>query len=220
MLTVFHKNYWAVSMEPQSTTILVETSLAEYWSGNPKAIEKLFSASQRRLLAIARRMSADFPRLAASIETDDLTQMASLRMLRALDDEKVVGRVLKAADFFRLATCQMRRELIDLCRKYGHTAEPFRGKRGNDSGIGGAEPSDNRHVSYPSLEVWERFHKASGQLPSPQKETFEYIYYQELSYADAADLLPETPSERTVRRWFRTALQMIQDHCGGELPAI
>ena len=107
MLTVFHKNYWAVSMEPQSTTILVETSLAEYWSGNPKAIEKLFSASQRRLLAIARRMSADFPRLAASIETDDLTQMASLRMLRALDDEKVVGRVLKAADFFRLATCQM-----------------------------------------------------------------------------------------------------------------
>ena len=57
-----------------------------------------------------------------------------------------------------------------------------------------------------------------GQLPDEEREVFDLIFYQELSQADAAELLDV--SVRTVKRRWRSAKLLLHDVMDGELPGI
>ena len=203
----------------ESTTILVERCLADLRAGKSDAVERLFEGSMRRLTVLSRQMFNGFPSLQQKVEADDILQDSIPRLLRAINDEKVAERATTAKEFLGLAACQMRRVLLDLCRKYSDkpAAVGYAGD-GSTANVGNPDPQDPWNSTVSNMEIWSRFHEAVEQLPDQQKSAFEFIYYHELSYAEAAQLFPETPSEKTVRRWFRAAIERIEELVGEELP--
>src|SRR5271169_3282825 len=83
-------------------------------SGDRSARDELLGHASERLTRLTRKMLRDFPGVKRWEQTDDVLQNAALRLCRAL------GEVQPAtvADFFRLAAAQIRRELLDLARRY------------------------------------------------------------------------------------------------------
>ena len=67
-----------------------------------------------RLQTLAHVMLRDYPRVKRWEETADVLQNALIRLHRAL--QTVIPP--SPRDFFRLATLQIRRELVDLARHY------------------------------------------------------------------------------------------------------
>jgi DNA-directed RNA polymerase specialized sigma24 family protein len=96
-------------------TALVQSALDRFNAGDPQARNDLFARAAQRLQRIARRMlHGSFERVAALEQTGDVTQEASLRLLKALADVKIVT----PPEFFRLSSAVMRRVLIDLARHH------------------------------------------------------------------------------------------------------
>jgi RNA polymerase sigma factor (sigma-70 family) len=125
-------------------------------------------------------------------------------------------------DFLRLASLNIRRELLDLVKHYY-------GPRGLGANYQSDQGTNDAHDTTPAqgmaadlahepsrLAQWTDFHDKVGQLPEDQREVFELLWYQGLSQAEAAALLEVTP--RTVqRRWQEARLQLF-DAMHGELP--
>ena len=80
--------------------------------GNIAARDELIVYSGERLKRLSYKMLQDFPRLQRWMDADDVCQGAVLRLMQAL--RSVTPATLP--DFFRLATRQIRRELLDLTR--------------------------------------------------------------------------------------------------------
>jgi RNA polymerase sigma-70 factor (ECF subfamily) len=86
-------------------------------AGDPAARNELLVRASARLTRLTRMMLLDFPVVHRWEETDDVLQNAVLRLSRALGEVPLPT----AADFLRLATVQIRRELLDLARRYSGT---------------------------------------------------------------------------------------------------
>src|SRR4051794_9362283 len=82
--------------------------------GDPAARDELLRATCGRLERLARKMLRRFPGVHRWAETGDVLQSALLRLLRALEQV----RPASTRDFFGLAAEQMRRELLDLSRRF------------------------------------------------------------------------------------------------------
>ena len=96
-------------------TVRVQLALDLYNRGDPDACNLLFAQAGQRLQQIARRMLyGGFARLAGELQTADVTQEASLRLLKALGDVKIQT----PGEFFRFSAAMMRRVLIDLTRHH------------------------------------------------------------------------------------------------------
>jgi len=149
-----------------------------------------------------------FPNVGRWAEVDDVFQGAVMRLLRGLEKLPIES----TKDFFRLASQQIRRELLDLARHYASAKGPqalLEASLGDQQesetiGIeqfaGGEEPAD--------LEQWSAFHAAVEDLPADEREAFSLIFYHGWKQADVASLL--RVSERTVRRWFESASAKLQ----------
>src|SRR5262249_61897646 len=101
-------------------------------------------------------------------------------------------RVICPADtraFSRLASVQIRRELLDLARR--HAGRPTAGPEAVEAAL------DERPAPE-ELELWCRFHQAVEALPADERETFSLVFYHAWTQARAAELLGA--SERTGRR--------------------
>ena len=139
-------------------------------------------------------------------ETGDVLQSALVRLLGALRDVKPQT----PRDFLALATLQIRRELVDLARKYygpeGIGANQDSVVAAQDSEGGAAEQTDRSDLSHEpsSLAQWTELHQQIDALPNDEREIVGLLFYQGLSQADAADIL--NVSVRTVQRRWHTAL--------------
>ncbi len=103
-------------------------------------------------------------------------------------------------DFYGLAATQIRRELIDLARRFNgvHNAAAH-----HESGI----QIDGRALdnsSPGSLNEWTQFHEAVEKLPAEEREVVSLIYYHKWTQAQVADLFQV--HVKTVRRWWQAAL--------------
>src|SRR5262249_46950605 len=98
----------------QHNSLYLQGCLDRLRAGEEGARNELLQAASERLDQLARVMLNDFPRLRRWEQTDDVLQNALLRLCRALGDV-LPGT---ARDFYRLASMQIRRELIDLVRHY------------------------------------------------------------------------------------------------------
>jgi RNA polymerase sigma factor (sigma-70 family) len=188
--------------------------------GDPSAREALLVCAGDRLLRIARRMLQSFPGVGRWEQSEDVTQNALLRLDRAL-------RALTPdtpRDFFRLAAAQVRRELIDLARKYdgpeglgAHHSTKVRDP-GGDGGARngrGRDPSQTTHDPH-RLASWTEFHRRIEALGEDDRELFDLIWYQGLTQSQAAEVLGV--SERTVcRRWIAARLK-LDEALGGQTP--
>jgi len=179
------------------------------------AREALIALVAERMKALAGRMLARSPQVRRWTETDDILQGALLRLLRAL------GAVTPhdAQHFVRLAALQVRRELIDLTRRFGNP-ESFAvnhdtnaladGRQWTDQAIGERAEEPDR------IGEWSRFHETVGALPESERDLFGMVWYLGLSQPEIAVILGCSP--RTVRRRWEEAKRLFVTAFRGGLP--
>jgi RNA polymerase sigma-70 factor (ECF subfamily) len=176
-------------------------------SGDAAAQDELLRRIGDRLERLARKMIKGFPQVRRWTETLDVVQNATLRLLRAL--EQVRPDSTRA--FFGLAAEQIRRELLDLARH-------FRGPHGVGANHasqvllaeGNAVPEPVAPADPPDeLDRWCAFHEAVEKLPVDEREVLGLVFYHGWTQAQVAELFQV--SERTVRRWWESAMVRLHD---------
>jgi RNA polymerase sigma factor (sigma-70 family) len=186
-------------------------------SGDKSARDELLVHASDRLTRLTRKMLRDFPGVHRWEQTDDVLQNAALRLCRALGEVQPTT----AADFFRLAAAQIRRELLDLARRYSgayglgaHHASVAGANQASAVGTG-LNPTDTTHDP-DRLAAWTDFHHEVESLPAEERETFDLLFYQGLSQAEAAAVLDV--SERTIKRRWQTARLRLVQTLGEKMP--
>ena len=200
-----------------------QTTIIQGWidrlrQGDDCAGAALLDCATARLARLARKMLKGYPGVGRWEQTDDVLQNALIRLDRAL---KTVAPPT-ARDFFRLAAAQIRRELIDLARRYSgpeglgaHHSTCAGSDSPDGSRAGAREPSDTTHEPG-RLAAWTEFHRRIEGLPEEDREVFDLLWYQGLTQAEAATVLGV--AERTVnRRWIAARLRLNQA-LAGRLP--
>jgi RNA polymerase sigma factor (sigma-70 family) len=202
-----------------------ETSTVQGWidrlrEGDLAARDQLLQQASQRLERLTRKMLRDYPGVQRWEQTDDVLQNALVRLCRSLGE--IAPETTR--DFFRLAAAQIRRELIDLARKY---RGPFGLGTNYASQAGFVSRQEEGSPSLEAAEVtndpsrlaeWTAFHQAVEQMPAELRDVFDLVYYQGLEQAEAAVLL--RISERTLKRRWQMARLALHDQLGGRLPGI
>ncbi len=202
--------------EPRS--ISLQRCLDRLHGGEENARQELLNSACERLTQITRTMLRDYPRLKRWEQTDDVLQNALLRLMRAL--QTITPASLR--DFYRLASLQIRRELIDLVRHHfgpegrgAHHATNRMDKEASASAPALYEKADS--ADEPSrLAAWAEFHEQVERLPDDEREVFELVWYQGVGHTEAAELLGV--SAKTVKRRWQAACLQLHDALHGELP--
>jgi len=185
------------------TTVL----LNRHRNGDPFARSELIVHAQERFLRLSRQMLRTFPNVKRWEGTDDVSQNALIRLLRAL------ARVTPQSSlhFWNLAALEIRRELLDMADHHlgpqgegaKHHTDP-KGRAADDQG--GLLHASQDNTSEPcSLADWTRFHEQVQALPDEEREVFNLIWYAELTQQQAAEQLHI--SLRTLkRRWLKARI--------------
>ena len=185
-------------------------------AGDLSARGQLIQCSCDRLRLLTRKMLRRYPRVRRWEETDDVLQNVTMRLHRALDTIAPDS----VRDFLRLASLNIRRELLDLVKHYY-----------GPLGIGNREvseqtrtPDTTSEIEQPEdlsndpsrLTAWSEFHEKVGALPEEERAVFDLLWYQGLSQMEAAKVLGI--SERTLQRRWQEARTRLYESLGGELP--
>jgi RNA polymerase sigma factor (sigma-70 family) len=182
------------------------------------ARQAVLQNSQERLRLLTRRMLRDYPGVRRWEETDDVLQNVLIRLDRMLQDIPVSS----VKDYLRLASTQIRRELIDLARhyqgpagigaNYATPAPQGAGEPERRPPEGEADSSGNPE----KLARWSELHRQVAALPDEECEVFDLLWYQGLTQKEAAALL--CVSLNTVKRRWQSARLNLVKSLGGELP--
>jgi RNA polymerase sigma factor (sigma-70 family) len=206
--------------DPSTRSVLIQGWIDRLRAGDETARAELLRCSCDRLAELTRRMLRRYERIRRWEQTDDVVQNVAMRLYRTL--ESVTPE--NTRDFFRLASLNIRRELLDLAKHYYgphgqgtlHTS-----KRGGSDGEGqppGESDPPDLTQDPDRLDAWSEFHRQVDALPDDLREAFDLIWYQELPRAEAADLLGV--SERTLMRRWQEARIALFDALDGRLPPI
>jgi RNA polymerase sigma factor (sigma-70 family) len=206
------------SMKTDERTTVIQSWIDRLCAGDDSARDALLGCACDRLTLLARSMLRGFPGVHRWEQTDDVLQNSLVRLDRALRSIELTT----AQDFFRLATTQIRRELIDMARRYSGP-EGMGTNQESWAHVADADKSDDLvHdasdlTHEPSrLAIWTEFHRQVAGLPDEDREVFDLLWYQGLTHAEAAAVLGV--SERTVsRRWIELRLK-LNKLLGGHLP--
>jgi RNA polymerase sigma-70 factor (ECF subfamily) len=184
--------------------------------GDDSACDELINDSAARVTALTRRMFQDYHRLGRWEQTDDICQNASVRLWNALK----ATRPATAAEFYRLAALQIRRELIDQVRRYfgpeglgAHHISNAAGASSDSSPPAGYDTPQST-LDPASLARWAEFHERVADLPDEERAVFDLVWYQGLPQAEAAEVLGI--SERTLKRRWLAARLFLGRVLGGE----
>jgi RNA polymerase sigma-70 factor (ECF subfamily) len=204
-----------------STTIQIQGCIDRLRQGDGAAREELIGLACERMERLTRKMLRDYPRVHRWEQTQDVLQNASMRLYRSLEHvtpESVV-------DFFKLASLNIRRELLDLVKHYygprgmgkNHATV---GNRPDSDGSGPPSPLEKPDVSgEPAhLAQWGEFHEHVEKLPDEEREVVDLLFYQGLTQEEAAAILKV--SDRTVKRRWQAARLKLHEALQGGLPGI
>ena len=199
--------------ETVNRTLQLQQFIQRLNEGDEFARGELLSMASDRLLRITRRILHDFPGVARWEQTDDVFQRAAMRLYQAMADVKIQD----VQHFFRLASLQIRRELIDLARHYqgplGIGAKHGTQQPVKDMEAEGRSPAalDPAEMTYDPGQImqWRDFHQRVEQLPQELRDVFDLLWYHELSQDEAAEIL--NVNVRTVRRRWRAARLALHD---------
>jgi RNA polymerase sigma-70 factor (ECF subfamily) len=177
-------------------------------AGDRSARDELLGHASERLRRLTRKMLQSYPRVKRWELTDDVLQNALLRLWTAL--QQVTP--LSVREFVGLASLQIRRELIDLAHRY---YGPEGVGTHHSSHIDTPEPGDSTQEPG-RLAVWTEFHQRVESLPEEEREAFDCLWYQGLTYREAATLLGI--SESTMKRRWVAARRRLHALLKGWLP--
>ena len=120
-------------------------------------------------------------------------------------------------DYFRLAACLIRRELIDLSRHhFGHptsvrSAETDLSSTRESAKIGGGQPVGNDDSFNPQkLSQWTEFHEYVETLSDEDRSLFDLLWYQGLTMGETSELL-SVPLRTLGRRWKMVRVRLYRD---------
>jgi len=192
----------------EATTTELNDLIRRMNAGDPAVRDQLMERAYTRLQRLARKMLRDFNRVGRWADADDVLQESMVRLLRALSDVPLTS----AAEFFRLAATQIRRELLDLIKHF-YGPEGMGAKHASDVPAVGSDGANPRHEKITStldpakLAAWSEFHEKVDGLPDVERRVFDLLWYQGFSQAEAALVL--NVSESTVkRRWVEAKAQL------------
>jgi RNA polymerase sigma factor (sigma-70 family) len=201
-----------VMLVTESTTLGVQLRLDRLRKGDPKAREELIQVTWRRLRAIAGSKMRGLGIDQSLGDSSDLLQETQLRLWQTLQSMTPES----PRHFLNLAASIMRQELIDLLRRADvrrhRSLSPD--SQGDDTGqVHGELTALGTNTGDPArMALWSEFHERVEKLPPELKEVFSLIWYQDLSKADAAEVMGV--SVRTVYRYWIEAM----DRLNGVLP--
>jgi RNA polymerase sigma-70 factor (ECF subfamily) len=190
-------------MSEERTTIVVQRyleQLAEDSASEP-IIRALLERAVRRLhLLCATLLYRSYPRLTQpplNLQADELLSAVTERLLKAMRAARPAG----VRQFFALANQHMRWELNDLARrldKQPHAVELREGLvPAPDSGGSGLTPGGRRML------------EAIGELPEDEREAFDLVRIQGMTYAETAEVLGV--SAVTVKRRLHRGLLILTE---------
>jgi RNA polymerase sigma-70 factor (ECF subfamily) len=193
-------------MAADSTTQL-QGLIDQMVAGDVAARNELIGRAYRRLHGLAHKMLDGFTRLRPFEDTDDVLHDCLPRLTRAL--ETVPPK--SVAEFFRLASRQMRWELLDLVQRYcppGFDSKciPEPGSEDAEAKAFAAPASTYNPVV---LAQWSEFHNAVETLPEMPRKVFELLWYHEMTYDEAAAVL-EIGKSTVRRQWLEAKLRLGQ----------
>lgn len=200
-------------------TVAIERCIVQMQAGDTSVRGELINYAYDRLLRMTRKMKNQFERVGRWEQTEDILQNASLRLYEALHQVEITDM----RHFFRLAALQIRRELIDMCRRYhgphGLGANHFTQRR-PAAAEASRQPQlyDRAEVSQDPrrMQEWADFHVAVQELPQREREVVDLLWYHEMNQEEAAKLLDVSP--RHVKRLWRSAKLLLHQRLHGEIP--
>lgn len=179
--------------------------VVELAKNNPdEAMRELLQQSSLKLKNLTRKMFHKFSGLRRWEQTDDIFQNAMMRLNKALHEVKVES----PRHFYNLAALQIRRELLDMARKYRGEGN-FAANHHTDSHFardGGGMVNQQAEANQ-EMDKWEQFHLLVEKLPVEERETVNLIWYQELSQEETAKIL--NTSVRTIKRRWQAAREKL-----------
>ena len=198
-------------------TPYMEKLLRGVRAGDAAARNELIRAVSSRLEVLTERMLRKFPNVGRWAEAGDVYQGSAMRLLKSLE-------TMAPADtraFLNLAAVHVRRELLDLARR-------FYGPEGigaNHDSLGANLTGFPRGLEWlaivpgaDDLESWTAFHEVVGALPPNEREVFNMAFYHGWKQTQMAELFGV--DERTIRRRWRAACLMVNEKLGHQLPEL
>jgi RNA polymerase sigma-70 factor (ECF subfamily) len=203
---------------PGESSTPFSTCLERLRLGDAAAREELVARAQEQLRKLTHQRLNRWPSLQRWVETDDVLQGALIRLHRALEAVKPES----SQHFVRLAACQIRRELVDLGRKFfgpeglaaRHATPPLHSP-GENTPVSPLDVPQNTNDPF-SLSAWTELHNQVEQLPDDERETFEQLWYLGLSQTEAAEALG-VDRTTVIRRWHRARRRLLHS-LQGNLP--
>jgi RNA polymerase sigma-70 factor (ECF subfamily) len=199
-----------------STTTQLQNLLHRLSAGDTGARDELITKAYDRLRRLTAKMLRSFPVVQNQDSVGDVLHEVFPRLRRAL--ETVTPAT--PADFFRLAALQVRRELIDLARRYRRQpgreclAVPGASDSSSNPSPAGADPGNSTYDPS-SLEMWREFHEHAEALPEEQRAVFDLLFYHELTQEEAAAML-QVSVPTIKRRWTAARLKLGERLHGAE----
>jgi RNA polymerase sigma factor (sigma-70 family) len=193
-------------MPEENTTAIMQRYLAEL-TGEGAADPVVRALLDRAFLRLQRLCATllhhDYPRLTnppLNLQTDELLSAVSERLIKALRE----ARPGSVREFFALAGQHMRWELKDLARRLDKRpatldlcAEQFPAPASSGSGL---SPDGHRML------------EAIDNLPEDEREAFDLVRIQGLTYTEAAELIGVVP--KTVQRRLDRGLRLLTERLG------
>lgn len=188
-------------MEELRTTTVIQCYLNELADGAPgeDVIRPLMDRSVQRLHQLcATLLYRSYPRLTRpplNLRSDEMLSALVERLLKALRE----ARPRSVREFFALAGQHTRWELNGLARAMDQGAKNFE----LVDGLIPALPNSDSCLT----ENGRRMLEAIDELPADEREAFDLVRIQGLTYVEAADLLGVAP--KTVRRRLDRGLVLL-----------
>lgn len=206
----------ADDVEPRIGALLEQLADPSVDAGTIRA--ELFAIAYGRMQSLGSRMIRGFPTVRRWDDTADVVQAAALRLHRALGDVDL----LDPRHLLRLAALQIRRELLDLARRYT-SPESFAAHHETnalataDGVVMQVDRAADPSAEHPDgLESWTRLHDAVAALPDDDRELFELVWFMGATQHDIAALTGSSP--RTVRRRWDEIKRRLVAALGGDIP--
>lgn len=188
--------------------------LKRWETGDNEARDELFQHVCGRFQRLVHKMLQSFPAVRRWEETGDVAQNALIRLYKSLDQIETKS----VEHFFALSTVMIRRELIDLARRYqgpqGLGANHATWQKDDESKVGqGPDAPDQTHAPN-RLAQWCELHEQIAALPKEEQQVCDLLWYQGIPQGQAAEILEI--SERTLkRRWQAVRLKLHRLLGGG-----
>ena len=198
-------------------TVHLQRWMERMRAGDQLAQDELLQASCEQLERLSSRMLKKFPGVGRWEQTGDVLQNSLLRLTRAL--EQVTPTTTR--EYLGLAALQIRRELLDLCRRYqaqkGIGANHASNANLPQDGAAWAADPASEASRLDDDERWAQFHQEVEQLPVEEREAVGLLFYHGWPQEQAAELLQV--DVRTIRRRWQQALRklrrLLQDEAAG-----